>query len=95
MGLWAVVPVKELDRAKERLGPVLPPRLRQSLMLAMLEDVLESLNAGVVIESLRTTSEFFGHDASYLRQSSGLAEVENLCANALSIAMWPSGNSRL
>ena len=41
--LWAVVPVKELDRAKMRLAPLLPPQLRRELMLAMLEDVLAAL----------------------------------------------------
>jgi 2-phospho-L-lactate guanylyltransferase len=45
MGMWAVVPVKELDRAKERLAPVLPPERRRALMLAMLEDVLTALTA--------------------------------------------------
>ena len=45
MNLWAVVPVKELDRAKERLVPVLSPQLRQELMLAMLEDVLTAIAA--------------------------------------------------
>ncbi len=43
--MWAVVPVKELDRAKERLSPVLPPERRRALMLAMLEDVLAALAA--------------------------------------------------
>jgi 2-phospho-L-lactate guanylyltransferase len=43
--LWAVVPVKELDRAKERLAPLLPAALRRALMLAMLEDVLAALAA--------------------------------------------------
>jgi 2-phospho-L-lactate guanylyltransferase len=45
MGLWAVVPVKERDRAKERLGPLLRTELRQELALAMLEDVLTALAA--------------------------------------------------
>jgi 2-phospho-L-lactate/phosphoenolpyruvate guanylyltransferase len=45
MGIWAVVPVKERDRAKERLAPLLPPALRQRLALAMLEDVLAALAA--------------------------------------------------
>src|SRR5438067_3178325 len=45
MGVWAVVPVKELDQAKERLAPVLPPERRRALMLAMLEDVLTALAA--------------------------------------------------
>ena len=44
MGLWAVVPVKELGRAKERLAPLLPTGLREALMLAMLEDVLAALS---------------------------------------------------
>jgi 2-phospho-L-lactate guanylyltransferase len=43
MSLWAVVPVKERDRAKERLASALPPPLRQALATAMLEDVLAAL----------------------------------------------------
>ncbi len=38
-----MVPVKERDRAKERLARRLPPELRQALALAMLEDVLAAL----------------------------------------------------
>ena len=34
MALWAVVPVKELDRAKERLASRLSSELRRALMLA-------------------------------------------------------------
>jgi 2-phospho-L-lactate/phosphoenolpyruvate guanylyltransferase len=45
MDLWAVVPVKERDRAKERLAPLLPPDMRQALAAAMLEDVLTALAA--------------------------------------------------
>jgi 2-phospho-L-lactate guanylyltransferase len=40
---WAVVPVKELHRAKQRLASALAPELREALMLAMLEDVLSAL----------------------------------------------------
>ena len=43
MNVWAVVPVKELDQAKERLAAVLTPEGRRALMLAMLEDVLAAL----------------------------------------------------
>src|SRR5262245_35295677 len=42
---WAVVPVKELNGAKERLAPVLASELRRALMLAMFEDVLEAIAA--------------------------------------------------
>jgi 2-phospho-L-lactate/phosphoenolpyruvate guanylyltransferase len=45
MGVWAVVPVKELERAKMRLAPLLSSQVRQALMLAMLEDVLAALAA--------------------------------------------------
>ena len=45
MGLWAVVPVKERDRAKERLASLLVPATRQALALAMLQDVLSALAA--------------------------------------------------
>jgi 2-phospho-L-lactate/phosphoenolpyruvate guanylyltransferase len=40
--VWAVAPVKERDRAKERLAAVLPPTIRQALSMAMLEDVLSA-----------------------------------------------------
>ncbi len=45
MDLWAVVPVKELDGAKERLSLALPHELRRALALAMLDDVLGALAA--------------------------------------------------
>jgi 2-phospho-L-lactate/phosphoenolpyruvate guanylyltransferase len=52
MDLWAVVPVKERDRAKERLAPLLPPQMRQALALAMLEDVLAALSSAVGLVGL-------------------------------------------
>ena len=45
MDLWAVVPVKEMDQAKQRLAPLLDPAVRRALVAAMLEDVLEALAA--------------------------------------------------
>ncbi|HEX3536025.1 MAG TPA: 2-phospho-L-lactate guanylyltransferase [Stellaceae bacterium] len=44
-GIWAVVPVKETEGAKQRLAAVLSPQQRQALALAMLEDVLAALAA--------------------------------------------------
>jgi 2-phospho-L-lactate guanylyltransferase len=41
--IWAVVPVKNTATAKQRLAPALPQEQRQSLALAMLEDVLAAL----------------------------------------------------
>src|SRR5262249_26531585 len=45
MDVWAVVPVKEVEGAKERLAPSLSPALRRALALAMLEDVLTAVAA--------------------------------------------------
>jgi 2-phospho-L-lactate/phosphoenolpyruvate guanylyltransferase len=42
--VWAIIPVKETQGAKQRLAPVLSAALRQQLALAMLEDVLEALS---------------------------------------------------
>jgi len=60
--LWAAVPVKELDLAKQRLAPLLAPPLRRELMLAMLEDVLAALVAtpglgGLVIVTVDREAE--------------------------------------
>jgi 2-phospho-L-lactate guanylyltransferase len=40
---WAIVPLKGLAEAKQRLAGVLPPEARRRLMLAMLQDVLATL----------------------------------------------------
>ena len=45
--LWAVVPVKNLQHAKQRLADVLDASERSGLFTAMLEDVLEALAASV------------------------------------------------
>ena len=42
---WAVVPVKDLERAKRRLTGALDPAARRGLSLAMLADVLDALDA--------------------------------------------------
>jgi 2-phospho-L-lactate/phosphoenolpyruvate guanylyltransferase len=43
--LWAVVPVKDLQHAKQRLAGVLDAAQRRALFAAMLEDVLAALAA--------------------------------------------------
>ncbi|MGE0383681.1 MAG: 2-phospho-L-lactate guanylyltransferase [Gammaproteobacteria bacterium] len=44
-GIVAVVPVKDLANAKQRLAPALAPAARAALARCMLEDVLEALRA--------------------------------------------------
>src|SRR5215831_4424394 len=59
--IWAVVPVKEFARAKQRLAAVLSPRMRQELAIAMFEDVIQSLSAsralaGIVVVTVDPTA---------------------------------------
>ncbi len=42
-GVWAVLPVKNIENAKQRLAPALAPDERQKLFQVMVEDVLETL----------------------------------------------------
>jgi 2-phospho-L-lactate guanylyltransferase len=51
-GICAVVPVKETDKAKERLAPMMTPARRQQLACAMLEDVLAALAATAGLASI-------------------------------------------
>ena len=44
-GIWAVVPVKELAGAKQRLSSCLSPEERRRLATIMLEDVLDAVSA--------------------------------------------------
>jgi 2-phospho-L-lactate guanylyltransferase len=43
-GVWAVVPVKELAGAKQRLSSCLSPEERRALATVMLEDVLDAVS---------------------------------------------------
>ena len=54
--MWAVLPVKGLDGAKQRLGAVLTPRQRRDLSRAMVEDVLEALSAVRILDGIAVVS---------------------------------------
>jgi 2-phospho-L-lactate/phosphoenolpyruvate guanylyltransferase len=52
--IWAVVPIKELDGAKQRLAPLLTPAQRRALIEVMMSEVLEAVTttnslAGVMV----------------------------------------------
>ena len=52
--MWAVIPIKDLQGAKQRLATVLKPQERKNLFQAMLEDVLSAISqvdslAGVMV----------------------------------------------
>ena len=50
--IWAVLPVKGLDGAKQRLRAVLSARQRRDLSRAMVEDVLEALAAVETLDGI-------------------------------------------
>ena len=52
--IWAVVPIKELEGAKQRLAPLLSPAERRALIEVMMGEVLEAVAgarslAGIVV----------------------------------------------
>ena len=55
--IWAVVPIKELDGAKQRLAPLLTPAQRRALIEVMMGEVLEAVAgartlAGILVVTL-------------------------------------------
>jgi 2-phospho-L-lactate/phosphoenolpyruvate guanylyltransferase len=54
LDVWAAIPVKEMQDAKQRLSPVVPRHLLEGLVLAMFEDVIAAVScarglAGVAV----------------------------------------------
>lgn len=67
--MWAVVPIKKLEKAKARLAKVLSPEERRNLMLAMARDVLNSLSQAELLSGILLVSRTPEADA--LSQSFG------------------------
>ncbi len=55
--LWALVPLKRLAEAKQRLAPVLEPAPRMELMLSMAADVLSALVQIEAVDRVLIVSE--------------------------------------
>ena len=75
---WAIVPVKSLAQAKQRLAGILPLEARRRLMLIMLDDVLatlrqvERLGPVLVVTPDAEVAEFAANaGASVLREAAG------------------------
>lgn len=54
--MWAIVPIKTFERAKQRLANVLDEEERRSLMLAMARDVLTCLSKAKHLEGILIVS---------------------------------------
>jgi 2-phospho-L-lactate guanylyltransferase len=64
--MWAVVPLKNIRQAKQRLAPLLAPHERAALMLAMVSDVLHTLTqtpglAGILLVSRAPEARDLAH----------------------------------
>ena len=67
--MWAIVPVKTFDRAKQRLANVLSEDERRSLMLAMARDVLTCLSKSTRLSGILIVSR--APEADALAQTFG------------------------
>jgi 2-phospho-L-lactate guanylyltransferase len=74
--IWAVIPVKDVALAKQRLTDALSPRLRRDLALAMFQDVL---NAVVAVPEL--------HGIAVVTADRNVAEI----ARRSGAEIWPEG----
>ena len=81
-GVWAVVPVKEFEGAKQRLSPCLSPDERRLLATTMFEDVLEAVSAvealaGVLVVTIDpvATSLASRHGARVVWKARGMATL--------------------
>ncbi|HUB96839.1 MAG TPA: 2-phospho-L-lactate guanylyltransferase [Stellaceae bacterium] len=87
--LWAAVPVKALDHAKQRLGDRLPPSTRRALALAMVEDVLAALGkvhalGGIAVLTLDPDASALAarFGAEIWQQDAGIGHTEAVAAAA-------------
>lgn len=98
--IWAIVPLKGLERAKQRLASVLSAEERRSLMLAMARDVLSALArstrlAGTLIVS-RTPeadalAQAFGTERFAERPDADLSEALTQAASYLHDQLGAAG----
>ena len=67
--MWAIVPVKTFDKAKQRLANVLSEEERRALMLAMARDVLTCLSTSQQLDGILIVSR--APEADALAQTFG------------------------
>lgn len=91
-GIWAVVPVKDLAQAKQRLAPVLTAEQRRGLYRAMLSEVLAALSrvtrlAGVLVVTrdpeARALAEAAGAEVLHEPENDGHTAAVKRAARAL------------
>jgi 2-phospho-L-lactate/phosphoenolpyruvate guanylyltransferase len=101
MGVWVVIPVKPLNRAKTRLAPVLSPAERQQLAETMLRHVLGVVSAVpqlmgtlVISRDNKALSIARGYGARTV-QESGAPELNAALRRATTVIMQFGGEAIL
>ena len=92
-GIWAVVPVKDIKDAKQRLASVLAPHERAALFRAMLHDVLLALSAAKALDGVMLVTrdpeviELAGHyNARVLLERANQGQTAAVSAGAQALA---------
>lgn len=78
--MWAIVPVKRLSLAKQRLAQSLLPRERHQLCMAMLHDVLKTLSASPDLSGIVVVSDDL--DAALVAADLGCEYLPETALNA-------------
>ncbi|MFI5323880.1 MAG: 2-phospho-L-lactate guanylyltransferase [Thermodesulfobacteriota bacterium] len=71
---YAIVPVKDLSKAKERLSSILPQDVRTALAYAMLEDVLTALTGSKLLDRMFIVT--MDRNAIKIAESMGVEIIE-------------------
>ena len=83
--MWAVVPVKEIQDAKQRLAGCLGPAERRALVKAMLGDVLEALAAVSLLEGVLVVTR--DPEAARCAASAGATVLDEIGEEGLNAAL--------
>lgn len=85
MNVWAIVPVKPLNRAKSRLAAVLSPEVREKLATAMLAHTVSLLAESAVVSGILVISR--DNRALVIARQHGAKTVQESGAPALNPAL--------
>ena len=88
-GIWAVVPMKSLDEAKQRLAGTFTPTLRRALVIAMLTDVLSALTAVQELDGILVATD--DAEVSTIATGFGATIDDSAASGGLTAAVTAAG----
>ena len=101
--IWAVLPIKDMSAAKQRLSPALAPHERRGLFAAMAEDVLSAIAAvdrfdGILVVTGdpdgRALAERYGAEVLSEAEDQGQTSAVTAAATALRARRMPPACGR-